>query len=262
MTKRTNWKTEFSTLLASQRLTGRDRVFIESLHRHWTAGKAMTSGRKHHFFLVKERIAQVETRLAVGASPEETELNLLIQKIPERSWDRGFAESVLGQLAAGRTPSEKQKTVLEKITARYSEAGIEAASTWAADYAGENRDRMIQCAKYYRSTTYYHDLVDRVLTDSEFVPSAKQFDAMTTNKYATKVLGGYSAAPKFAIGSTVQPAAGCDHRLAQQFRRGAMVISVNEDIISACKGNRRYKILPIGGMRPILIEERHIKVRR
>jgi len=262
MAKRTNWKTEFAALLASERLTGRDRTFIESLHRHWSGGKTMTSGRKHHFFLVKERIAQVEARLATGASPEETELNALAQKIPVGSWDRTFAESVLTQLAAGRTPSEKQKNILAKITARYSAAGIEAASTWASDYAGENRDRMIQCAKYYRSTTYFHDLVDRVLTDSEFVPTMKQFDAMTTNKYATKVLAGYSAAAKFAVGSTVQPASGCDHRLAQQFRRGGLVMAADEDIVSACKGNRRYKVLPIGGVKPVLVEERHIKVRR
>jgi len=40
------------------------------------------------------------------------------------------------------------------------------------------------------------------------------------------------------------------------------VISNTEDITSACKGNRMYKILPIGGLRPILVEERHIKKHR
>ena len=53
MAKRTNWKLEFRALLAHKRLVGRDRTFIESLHKHYSSGKAMTRGRKHHFFLVK-----------------------------------------------------------------------------------------------------------------------------------------------------------------------------------------------------------------
>jgi len=39
-------------------------------------------------------------------------------------------------------------------------------------------------------------------------------------------------------------------------------MAADEDIVSACKGNRRYKVLPIGGVKPVLVEERHIKVRR
>ena len=260
--KRTNWKKEFASILASDRLTGRDRTFIESLHRHHSGGKSMTSGRKHHFFLVKERIAKLEERLSAGASPVEAELNLLIQRIPERSWDRGFAESVLGQLAGGHTPSEKQLSVLEKIRARYSKAGMAAVATWTSEYTAEKRTKMIRCAKYYRPTTYFHDLVDRTLTDPEFIPTMKQYDSMTSNKYAVKVLAGYSATPKFATGATVIAASGCDYHESQKFQRGGLVLSVDEDIVSACKGNRRYKILPIGGIRPVYCEERYLKALR
>lgn len=260
--KRTNWKKEFASILASDRLTGRDRTFIESLHRHHSGGKAMTSGRKHHFFIVKERIAKLEERLSAGATPVETELNELVNKIPSGSWDRSFAESVLAQLAAGRSPSEKQLSVLEKVRARYSEAGMAAVASWASEYTVEKRTKMIRCAKYYRPTTYFHDLVDRTLTDPKFVPTMKQFESMTSNKYAVKVLAGYSATPKFAAGATVIAAAGCDYRESQQFQRGGLVLSVDEDIVSACKGNRRYKILPIGGIRPVYCEERHLKALR
>ena len=66
MAKRTNWKLEFAALLANKRLVGRNRTFIESLHQHWSKGKAMTSGRKHHFFLVKERLAQLDASGTMG----------------------------------------------------------------------------------------------------------------------------------------------------------------------------------------------------
>jgi hypothetical protein len=120
----------------------------------------------------------------------------------------------------------------------------------------------MRMAKYYQGTTYFRDLVDRILSDSEFIPTKKQFDAITTNKYAGKVLQGYENPAMYALGSTVQPRSGCDYRSGQQFKRGAIVISTTEAIKSACKGNRMYKILPIGSMKPVLVEERHIKARR
>ena len=99
MAKRTNWKIEFRALLGSKRLVGRDRTFIESLHRHYSSGKAMTSGRKHHFFLVKERIAQLEAGGANGDQTIEDRCGRLLGRTPASSWDRGFVESLQGQNA-------------------------------------------------------------------------------------------------------------------------------------------------------------------
>ena len=259
---RTNWNTEFTALLACKRLIGRDRTFIESLHRHWSSGKAMTSGRKHHFFLVKERIARLEANGVTGDQSIAKRCAHVTERAPASSWDAGFVESLQGQNANGRTLSPKQLQILEKIESRYSDASIEKARAWAGEYDEAKRIAMTRCAKYYHSTTYFIDLVDRVLSDPSFVPTMKQFNAMTSNKYAQKVLAGYEGAPKYLTGLTVLPAAGCSWATAQHFKRGALVVTVDEEIISACKGNRRYKILPIGGMRPILVEERHIKVRR
>jgi hypothetical protein len=263
MAMRTNWNTEFTALFACKRLIGRDRTFIESLHRHWSSGKAMTSGRKHHFFIVKERVAQLEARGDDLADKDlAAKLAHLTERAPVGSWDHTFASSLTEQNEVGRALSPRQTEILNKIESRYSDASIEKARAWAGEYDEAKRIAMTRCAKYYHSTTYFIDLVDRVLSDPGFVPTMKQFNAMTSNKYAQKVLAGYEGAPKYATGLTVLPAAGCSWATAQHFKRGAMVVTVDEEIISACKGNRRYKILPIGGMRPLLVEERHIKVRR
>jgi hypothetical protein len=40
------------------------------------------------------------------------------------------------------------------------------------------------------------------------------------------------------------------------------VIANDIAITSACKGNRRYRVLPVGAMAPIEIEERHMKSRK
>lgn len=204
MAKRTNWKTEFAALLANKRLTGRDRSFIESLHAHYSRGKAMTSGRKHHFFLVKERIAQLDAGGVTGDATIEARCARMIERTPEKSWDRGFVESLQGQNANGRALSPKQLQILAKIEARFTDEAIAAARSFADDYSVIERTRMERMANYYSGTQYFRDLTDRVLTDPEFIPTKKQYDAMTKNKYASKVIAGYATDPVYAVGATVQ----------------------------------------------------------
>ena len=260
---RTNWKIEFAALLANKRLVGRDRNFIESLHRHWSGGKAMTSGRKHHFFLVKERIAQLDASGATGDATIEARCERLMKRVADGSWDHGFVESVQGQNANGHRLSPRQLEILTKIEGRYSDAAIAAARSFAANYGDDERTRMIQMANYYNGTPYFGDLVDRVLNDADFVPTKKQFDALTSNKYALKVLAGYATAPAFDVGATVQARGGTTpSSVRRALKVGGVVLKTDEIIKSACKGNRTYKVLPIGSVKPITVEERHIKVRR
>lgn len=260
---RTNWKIEFAALLANKRLVGRDRNFIESLHRHWSNGKAMTSGRKHHFFLVKERIAQLEASGATGDATIEARCATLIERTPDSSWDRGFVESVQGQNANGHNLSPRQLEILAKIEARYSDSALAAARSFAASYSDEQRVTIKRIALYYNPTGYFRDIVDKVLNDSDFIPTKKQYDAITTNKYALKVLAGYQAEPAYAVGCTVQARAGnTPWKYRHALKTGGVVLTTDEPIMSACKGNRTYKVLPIGSAKAINVEERYIKVRR
>ena len=263
MAKRTNWKTEFAALLANKRLTGRDRSFIESLHAHYSRGKAMTSGRKHHFFLVKERIAQLDAGGVTGDATIEARCARMIERTPDSSWDRGFVESLQGQNANGRALSSRQLEILTKIESRYTDEAIATARGFADSYGVEQRQTMKCMANYYSGTPYFRDLVDRVLTDAEFVPTKKQYDAITGNKYASKVLAGYAGEPVYAVGATVQARGGVTpSSVRRALKVGGVVLSVDEAIKSACKGNRTYKVLPIGSVKPINVEERYIKVRR
>ena len=263
MAKRTNWKLEFAALLASKRLVGRDRTFIESLHRHYSSGKAMTSGRKHHFFLVKERIAQLDAGGVTGDATIEARCARLLERTPESSWDRGFVESVQGQNANGRSLSPRQLQILEKIESRFTDEAMAAARGFADSYGVTERQRMTRMANYYSGTAYFRDLADRVLTDPEFIPTKKQYDAITGNKYAAKVLAGYASEPVYAVGATVQARGGqTPTKVRLALKVGGVVLSIDEVIKSACKGNRMYKVLPIGSVKPLFVEERYIKVRR
>jgi len=262
---RISWKPRFASILANPLLVGRDREFIQSLHRHWTGGKAMTSGRKFHFLKLEARLERMAT-----ADPADSELARRIESIlprtGERAWARGFLESLKAQNLSGRVLSDKQIETLVKIESEHSDEALDARATWATDYLATRRAIAVKVAKYYKTGVYFGDLVRKILNEGEFVPTMKQYNAMVENKYAKKVLAGYEAAPKYANGSYVTIRA----NTPMQERRAAngkalgystvcIVLGASEAITSACAGNKRYKLLPVGSAATISIEERRLK---
>jgi hypothetical protein len=268
---RISWKTRFASMLANPLLVGRDRTFIESLHRHWSSGKSMTRGRKFHFLKMEEkleRLAKAEPK--DGALAER--INRVMARAGERSWARGFCESLASQNLGGRDLSDKQLATLDKIEAEHSDDALSARVTWATDYATKHRATAIKVAKYYQTGVYFGDLVRKILNDGEFVPTMKQYNAMTGNKYAKKVLAGYEVAPKYAAGSyvTIRSTTPSNERWPNGVGRGkrldgatvCIVLGSSEDIISACAGNKRYKLLPVGAAQTVILEERRLKKAR
>ena len=120
------------------------------------------------------------------------------------------------------------------------------------------------CARYYSTTGYFSDLAQKILEDENFVPTQKQYNAMTSNKYATKILTAYYAEPKYALKSLVTLRSGAPYAA----RRGAgakpcIVIQHNAaPVTSPARGAKIYKLLPFGAPVPILVEERYIKKAR
>ena len=265
---RISWKPRFASILANPLLVGRDRTFMESLHRHWSGGKAMTSGRKFHFLKMEAKLE----RLA-KADPADSELARRIESIlprtGERAWARGFLESLKAQNLSGRVLSDKQLQHLANIESEHSDEALSARKSWAADYLATRRATAIKVAKYYQTGVYFGDLVRKILSDGEFVPTMKQYNAMVENKYAKKVLAGYAATPKYAPGAyvTLRSTTPNQERWPAGYGRGqrvenstvCIVLGADEDIISACAGNKRYKLLPVGSALTITIEERRLK---
>ena len=114
--------------------------------------------------------------------------------------DRKFAESLHKQLDAGLTP--KQIECVERMEGRYSDEAIAARDAWASSYKAEgHREVAMICAQYYMTTGYFRDLARSVLTDENFVPTERQFNALTKNKYAKKAIAAATEPPAFPIGS-------------------------------------------------------------
>ena len=272
---RVTYADRFDALLARP-LSSRDRRFCESLQDFYKRKGRLTSGRARCVRELEERYSP--EKLAAAAErggPMLKRLSALSARVEGNQWASGFVMSLSLQVQGGRDLSEKQIKTLEKIERENSDKAIAARATWDQDYrtvgADENYPDHSPCeimtiaALYYQTAGYFTDLVTRVLdTDQGYTPSMKQYTKMTQNKFAQKVITASLSVPKYMVGSFVALRASAPWAA----RTGAgnkpcVVIQANAaPVTSAARGTKKYKLLPIGGAKPIIIEERHIKAAR
>ena len=272
---RSTYGTRLEALIANPAISQRDKAFAESLHRFYTSKRRLTAGRARCVKQLEDRYSPEKLAAAMekGAAMLER-LNAVCERTEPKSWGRGFINSLQGQIMAGRELSEKQIKTLEKIEAENSDEAIKARDTWKLDYiyeddpawSGHNRSgRHSEIAKvaahYYKGAGYYQGLAHSILTDDGFVPTIEQYNKITKNKYAVKVLTAHFADPKFAPGSLVQFGATAPAHMRRL--PPCVVISSNgAPIQSAAKGAKVYSVLPMGSAKTLLCEERHLKKAR
>ena len=125
--------------------------------------------------------------------------SLMAKELSER--DRSFAESLKRQFEDGGKLSPKQIECVERMEERYSDAAVAARNEWEANYKKLHRPIALICAKYYIKTNYFRDLALKIGADEDFVPTERQFNALTKNKYAKKAIAAATEPPAFPVGS-------------------------------------------------------------
>ena len=258
---RITYHDRFAALLAKDYVSDRDRSFAESLYSHYKRKGSLTAGRRRCFL-------QLEERYAVRPEPAEgiDEIDVLKGRVTANdpgSWDDRFVSSVRTQLLGGRTLSPRQTEILEKIQAKYSDEAMDARDQWYASWNGEKAERYAIAMSYYRSSGYYTKQVTAYFADTSLVPSMNEYNRVTDNKFIRKIYAGWYADPKFPVGSMVALGAGATGALARKCPNKdnlAMVIATNVAVpTSAARGNKFYKLLPVGGAETFVCEERQLK---
>jgi hypothetical protein len=268
---RSTYGTRLEALIANPAISQRDKAFAESLHRFYTSKRRLTAGRARCVKQLEDRYSPEKLAAAMekGAAMLER-LNAVCERTEPKSWGRGFINSLQGQIMAGRELSEKQIKTLEKIEAENSDEAIKARDTWKLDYRYEadpawsaRHCKVAEvAARYYKAAGYFQGLVHSILNDDGFVPTIEQYNKITKNKFAVKVLTAHFADAKFAPGSLVQFGATAPSAL-RRIKVPCVVISSNGGpIVSAAKGAKVYSVLPMGSAKTLLCEERHLKKAR
>ena len=177
-------------------------------------------------------------------------------------WSKGFLGSVKEQLGRRGNLSDKQIGIVKKIEADNSDDARKKREEWLFSYDDEKRQIAKICATYYHATgDYYRLMASRVLGEPDFIPSEKQWKAMCNNKYAAKVIKATFDDPLYPAGSLVSLRSSAPWRVKESSSQGIFLIMQTDaaPVVSACKGAKIYKIMPVGSATTFMIEERHIK---
>ena len=125
--------------------------------------------------------------------------SLMAKKLTDK--DRSFAESLKSQFEESGKLSFKQIECVERMEQRYSPTSVLKREQWAQSYKEKYRPTALICAEYYITTSYFRDLALKIGTDENFIPTERQFEALTKNKYAKKAIKAAPEPPMFPVGT-------------------------------------------------------------
>lgn len=160
--------------------------------------------------------------------------------------------------------TSNQLRSFEAIESRFSPGEKEKLKTWETEYRTLHVEDAKILATYYLKAGYWTHMAQSILSDEGYVPPKHKYVNMSKNKYAVNVLKNFKDAPKFEKGAMVQlrgtvGKSVLTRHLAPFRSRLCFVIDCNNtDCVSATKGGKGYKVLPMGHSVPLSVEERDL----
>lgn len=179
------------------------------------------------------------------------------------SWERNFLTSVKEQYNRRGRLSTKQVDILKRVQDNYTAEVQQARDAWICAWTPEKAADLRVVAKYYKSTSYFQNVVDRILTGDNYIPSEKLFGKIIENKYAQRVLAAYHADSKYAVGqmAIVKSAnRSVVHDQRVLVGKPVLILEVMDYIVSAAKGSKLYFVANVADPRQRThVEERDLK---
>jgi|TARA_R110001583_G_scaffold31790_1_gene108492 hypothetical protein len=208
-----------------------------------------------------------------------TRIEKLLLKCSEimTDWELRFCASLQAQLEKGKSLSQKQVSVFQKVEGRlHSEIG--GYATWITSWDKLKAKRWKIALGYYeKDGVYFQSYVVKSKQDPEWIPSESEFKKLTQNKFASRVIAEMEKELVFQSGACVQLRANAGIAEIGQSNNNMMQISYNmlrsisregllmfvvealDVVSSAAKGAREYKVLPAGWSNTLIVQERYLK---
>ena len=258
----------FAAFEANDPRIGGRQGFVKSLQEGYKRKKSLTARQKQALLNIE---ALLDGPMPTVDAAMETRLTTLSSraKAAGDKWAHDFAESLLDSVRGGKSLSSRQVETLVKVEARHTDASVTERQNWEANFTPEMREKMQVVARYYRATgQYYRSIVDKVLSDSDFVPSHHQWRKLVENKYAQKVLSSTFSEAKYGVGQLVAYRSGAKRIVngnlvsvfgEKRLAKGFIVAVGAHPVVSAANDSKVYTVLFIGDTAPTLVEERFLK---
>ena len=261
---RITYRHRLQSLIDNDAISPRDRSFAVSLLGYYNRSGKLTSGRASWVKTLEDRYSPDNVAAhAAKSAPLLQRLGVLTERVETGSWSGDFVASLSGQVRGGRDLSPRQLEILARIETEHNDEALTARATFVADWKANKdgiKDIARVCASYYQPTGYFSVLVGKILNDPYYVPTLAEFNKMTKNKYAQKVLNEHNAPAKYAEGSfvTLRAGAGYGPKRDCAGKPGVVIQANARPITSAARGAKVYQILPVGRAETLYIEERYI----
>ena len=255
---RSKLRPRLEDLASNVNLAGRDREFAESLLEHYNKRGSLTAGRRVWIDRLEARAKEN------SANPPDTNEAMMsrIDRIlslteGDKTWDRGFVESVRDQQKFRGTLSPRQLEIFQTVEEKYSEEAVNARVLWEYKYLNEGlKENALICAHYYAANPpYYSALAARILGCDDYVPDENQYKKMCENKYSLRVISETLNPPLYNVGDLVVFRA----RHSRKGKMASVIQIAPEPVSSSAKGSKKYSVLVFGGTKPITVEERDVK---
>jgi hypothetical protein len=245
-------------LASSPHLPEGRRQFAASLLAHYQKRRSLTAGRRVWVDRLEAMVEEAKTRDPSEYDAIVADIEDVMSRVEPDGWSADFLASIRDQAKRdGARLSTRQRELFERIKAENTLECVSRRGRWAHEYRTHHLETAAVLANYYLRAGYWLDMANSIIDDDNYVPPMDKFEKMRGNKFAAKVLDAWRAPPKYPVGTSVIRRAG-----VMGLKRGGMVLSTTEEIISAAEGCKMYKVLPYDSIEPILIEERCVKLLR
>jgi len=187
-------------------------------------------------------------------------INALAKDDNVDQWTRDFCVSIAAGFKKYKGLTQKQFDIFVKREHQATPEFKQAREDWRLSYDDDKRETARICAAYYKANPpYFADLADKILAEDTFIPSPRQFNAITKNKYAQKVLKAHQATAAFPVGSFVELRANGRRGLLGALNKGTIIAVGAAPVTSAAKGSKVYQVLPFAAPSTVEVEERYLK---
>jgi len=246
-------------LASSPHLSNRDRVFAASLLAHYQKRRSLTSGRRQWVDRLEAMAEEIKNRDPSEYEALVIEIEDVLSRVDPNGWSADFLASIRDQAKrVGARLSPRQQELFDKIKSENTPEMVGRRGRWAQEYRTHHLETAAVLATYYLNSGYWTKMARNIIEQDDYVPPMDKFEKMRGNKFATKVLDAWRADPKYPVGTSVIERAGKTNRL----KKGGMVLSTTEPIVSAAVGCKRYLVLPYDSPEPVIVEERCVKLFR
>jgi len=246
-------------LASSPHLPEGRRQFAASLLAHYQKRRSLTSGRRVWVDRLEAMVEEIKNRAPGEYEAIVADIEDVMSRVEPESWSADFLASIRDQTkCVGARLSDRQQELFDKIKAENTLECVSRRGRWAQEYRTHHLETAAVLANYYFQTGYWTQMARNIIEQDDYVPPMDKFEKMRGNKFATKVLNAWRADPKYPVGTSVIERPGKTNRL----KKGGMVLSTTEPIVSAAAGCKRYLVLPYDSTVPVSVEERCVKLFR